>query len=271
RLERSGEAQATLRRHALYMLDLAERAAPELLGAHQAEWLARLEREHDDLSVALRWAIPTQDIELSLRLASVLWRFWWLHGHLSEGMAFLDAVVAASRDASESLLPARAAALNGAGVLAHVRGEYDRAAVLLADSLEVSRAVGLTSGMASALHNLGALAREQSDWPRALAAYEQSLALEREMGNAWGIATSLTNLGALAGDQGDTSRAAALLQESLAIVREIGDARGIASALHNLAAVARETGEWQPAARLHEESLALWRTLGDRWGIAASL
>jgi predicted ATPase/DNA-binding CsgD family transcriptional regulator len=271
RLERSGETQATLRRHALYMLDLAERAAPELLGAHQAEWLARLEREHDDLSAALRWAIQTQDVQLSLRLASALWRFWWLHGHLSEGMAFLDAVVAASRGASDALLPARAAALNGAGVLAHVRGEYDRAAALLSDSLDLSRSLGLTSGMAAALHNLGALAREQSDWPRALVAYEESLALEREIGNAWGIATSLTNLGALAGDQGDTSRAAGLLQESLALVREIGDARGIASALHNLAAVARDAGEWRRAAELHEESLALWRTLGDRWGIAASL
>lgn len=274
RLERSGEARTLLHRHALYMLDHAEQAAPELLGAHQAEWLGRLEREHDDLSAALHWAIQTQETEVSLRLASALWRFWWLHGHLSEGMGFLDAVVAASQGASDALLPARAAALNGAGVLAHVRGEYDRAAGLLSDSLKLSRALGLTSGMAgmaAALHNLGALAREQSDWPRALAAYEESLALERESGNAWGIATSLTNLGALAGDQGDTARAAALLLESLAIARQIGDARGVASALHNLAAVARDAGEWQRAAGLHEESLSVWRTLGDRWGVAASL
>jgi ATP/maltotriose-dependent transcriptional regulator MalT len=219
----------------------------------------------------LRWTVDSGHVELSLRLASALWRFWWLHGHLSEGMAWMDAVVSASGDPAEPLLPARAAALNGAGVLAHVRGEYDRAASLVGESLALARRLGLTTNMAAALHNQAALARERGDWPRALAAYEESLALERQAGNAWGIAMSLTNLGALAGDQGDTARAVALLQESLALLRELGDARGIASALHNLAAVTRDGGEWQRAAELHAESLALWRELGDRWGVAASL
>jgi predicted ATPase/DNA-binding CsgD family transcriptional regulator len=271
RLQRAAEWRATAERHARFMVDITERAAPELLGAHQATWLARLEREHDNLAAALRWTVDTGAIELSLRLAGGLWRFWWLHGHLSEGMAWMDAVLSASRDASEPLLPARAAALNGAGVLAHVRGEYERAASLVGESLALSRRLGLTTSMAAAMHNQAALAREQGDWPRALAAYEESLALERQAGNAWGIATSLTNLGALAVDQGDTSRAVALLQEGLALMRGLGDARGIASALHNLAAVRRDMGEWQRAADLHSESLALWRELGDRWGVAASL
>ncbi len=271
RLALSTERQATFEKHARFMLDLAERAAPELLGAHQTTWLARLEREHDNLAAALRWTVEAGEIELSLRLASALWRFWWLHGHLSEGMAWMDAVLSASRDAAEPLLPARAAALNGAGVLAHVRGEYERAAWLVGESLALSRRLGLMSHMAAALHNQAALAREQGDWPRALAAYEESLALERQAGNSWGIAMSLTNLGALAGDQGDTSGALALLQEGLALLRDLGDARGIASALHNLAAVTRDGGEWQRAADLHAESLALWRELGDRWGVAASL
>ena len=271
RLERAGEHQATADKHARFILDLAERAAPELLGARQTTWLVQLEREHDNLAAALRWTVETGEIELSLRLAGALWRFWWLHGHLSEGMAAMDAVLSASRDAAEPLLPARAAALNGAGVLAHVRGEYDKAARLIGESLDLSRRLGLTTNMAAALHNQAALAREQGDWPRALRAYEESLALERQAGNAWGIAMSLTNLGALAGDQGDTARAVALLQESLGLLRELGDARGIASALHNLAAVTRDAGEWQRAANLHAESLALWRELGDRWGVAASL
>ncbi len=242
RLALSTERQATFEKHARFMLDLAERAAPELLGAHQTTWLARLEREHDNLAAALRWTVEAGEIELSLRLASALWRFWWLHGHLSEGMAWMDAVLSASRDAAEPLLPARAAALNGAGVLAHVRGEYERAAGLIGESLALSRRLGLTTSMAAALHNQAALAREQGDWPRALA-----------------------------GDQGETARAVALLQESLTLLRDLGDARGIASALHNLAAVTRDAGDWQRAADLHAESLALWRELGDRWGVAASL
>lgn len=215
--------------------------------------------------------LESGEIGWGLRLAKSLWRFCWLHGHLSEGMTWLDNVVAGSVSVEGDLLPLRAAVLNGTGVLAHVLGAYDRAAALLAESLELSRQLGSDSGIAAALHNLGALAREQGDWQRAYAAYADSLALERRAGSRWGIATSLTNLGALAHDRGDDREAETLLEEAVALMREEGDRRGIASALHNLAAVARETGDWPRAAVLHDESLALWRELGDRWGMAVSL
>src|SRR5438105_2122136 len=78
-------------------------------------------------------------------------------------------------DVPQELLGSRAAVLNGAGVLAHVRGEYERAETLLSDSFGVARAVGSTSTMAASLHNLGALARERGDWTRAQRAYEESL------------------------------------------------------------------------------------------------
>jgi predicted ATPase/DNA-binding NarL/FixJ family response regulator len=271
RLERSGERQAVLARHARFMLELAERAAPELLGGRQALWLERLEREHDNLGAALRWTIATGEVESGLRLARALWRFWWLHGDLSEGMDLVDAVLAASDDVAPELRPVRAAVLNGGGVLAHVRGEYERAASLLTQSLQLSRSLGLKSGMAAALHNLGALWRDRGDWRQAKAAYAQSLSIERETGNGWGIAISLINLGALAADQSDTKAASALLGESLPLLRDIGDTRGIAAALHNLASVARDLGDWHRAAELNEESLALWRKLGDRWGTASAL
>lgn len=271
RARQSGELEAALERHAQFMLQLAEAAAPELLGRGQAEWLAQLEAEHDNLMAALRWAIDTRQTELSLRLVRALWRFWWLHGHLSEGMDALDAVLSGTDTSSAVHAELTAGVLNGAGVLAHVRGEYGRAERLLVQSLELAGSLELKSAMAAAHHNLAALARERGDWPRARAAYEQSLALERELGNTWGIATSLINLGALAEDQSDTARAAELLDESLGLLRRIGDEHGIATALHNLAAVARDAGDWSRAAELHEQSLALWRKLGDRWGIAAEL
>jgi DNA-binding CsgD family transcriptional regulator/tetratricopeptide (TPR) repeat protein len=253
------------------MLDLAEQAAPALLGAQQALWLGRLERDRDNLAEALRWTLQHSEIDLSLRFARSLWRFWWLHGHLSEGMAWLEQVlaVAAGLD-SDDRLPLQAAVLNGAGVLAHVLGAYERATLLLGESLDLWRRLGSEVGEAAALHNLAALAREQGDWQRAAQAYTESLELERRVGNRWGIATSLTNLGALAHDQGDDEQAARLHTEALELMRELGDSRGIASALHNLADVARDKGDWQRAALLHEESLGLWRQLGDRWSIGVS-
>jgi predicted ATPase len=61
RLRSSGETDAVSGRHAAYFLDLAERAWPELWGADQGRWLARLDREHDNLRVALAWAQPRPD------------------------------------------------------------------------------------------------------------------------------------------------------------------------------------------------------------------
>src|SRR5579871_915705 len=85
RAEAAGEAAALRRAHAAYFLALAEGAEPALKGAEQAVWLERLEREHDNLRAALRWAVESAEGEMGLRLGGALWRFWYVRGHLSEG------------------------------------------------------------------------------------------------------------------------------------------------------------------------------------------
>ncbi len=52
----SGETEAIQRRHALFFLDLVERAEPLLTGPEQVVWLERLESEHNNLRASLRWA-----------------------------------------------------------------------------------------------------------------------------------------------------------------------------------------------------------------------
>jgi non-specific serine/threonine protein kinase len=76
-LRNAGEEGRLRRRHCEWFVDLAERAEPELVGPHQATWLERLEREHDNLRAALRWAVDNDEAELGSRLGAALWRFWW--------------------------------------------------------------------------------------------------------------------------------------------------------------------------------------------------
>ncbi|MGH3089015.1 MAG: ATP-binding protein, partial [Rubrobacteraceae bacterium] len=74
KLEESGETEPVRERHARYYLALAERAEPELKGAEQGAWLARLEAEHDNLRTALAWSLEFRNTETALRLGAALWR-----------------------------------------------------------------------------------------------------------------------------------------------------------------------------------------------------
>src|SRR5205807_4056613 len=65
-LESSGGA-AVRERHRDYFLALAEEADPELLGSEQAEWLQRLEEEHDNLRSALEWSLAEAGSQEDLR------------------------------------------------------------------------------------------------------------------------------------------------------------------------------------------------------------
>jgi tetratricopeptide (TPR) repeat protein len=278
----SGEAEALQQRHAEYYLALVEAAELELTGVHQAVWLARLEAEHDNLRAALQWLLDQREVDLSLHFTGALWRFWPMHGHLSEGRRWLDAALGLAGRGG----PARTAgaappqpdtgrraaqALNGAGVLAYTQGDFTAAHAFLQESLALFRELGDTWGIAYALNGLGLVANDQGDYARARALFEESLAMRRELGNTWGIAASLNNLGLVAKEQGDYARARALFEESLALKCELGDTWGTALALSNLGLVAKEQGDYARARALYEESLALFRELGDTQNIAYAL
>jgi predicted ATPase/class 3 adenylate cyclase len=260
-LEASGEAAELRRRHADYCVMLAERAAPELRGHGQAACLARLEADHDNLRAALRWAIEQGEVESGLRLAGALAWFWYVHGHWTAGLGWLEAALAASDGASAST---RATALDGAGFLALVLGDRLRATTLLEHGLALFRDLADARGIARSLGRLGLVARNAGAYARATALLEESLGLYRGLGDTKGIATALWQLGSVARDRGDYARATPLFAESLALYQDLGDTRGVSIALTDLGLAAHARGESERAATCLEESLALSRGLGDR-------
>jgi len=273
RLVESGEAQAVEQRHAAAYLSLAERAAPELTGARQHEWLDLLEGDHDNLRAALAWARAGGEHELGLRLAAALWRFWDTRGYESEGRAWLDATLSAPPPdaAGERWMTARATALNGAGVMAQAQGEYARSIALHEQSLALWRELGHTQGMARSLNNLGVVAARMGHGARADELHGESVAIQRSVGDTWGLALSLNNWGVVAYEQGDYERARALHEESAALRRELGDTAGLGASLNRLGMALREQGDPARATALFEESLALRREAGEKQGIARSL
>ena len=94
--------------HTTYVVDLAERAEPELLGGDQADWLRRLAAEHENLRAALAWTVGAGDEARLLRLAGALWRFWFIRGHLTEGRTWLMRAVENRAHAEPGMLADRA-------------------------------------------------------------------------------------------------------------------------------------------------------------------
>jgi len=297
RLAAAGEAAATREGHAAYYLALAEVAEPEITGTEQERWLGRLEAEHDNLRAALRWAREDGEPAVGVRLAAALWRFWLIHGHLSEGRNWLEELLAnmdgaddhragpagvpIDGDAPRGATGARATegerdalrakALRGAGGLAIEQGDFRRAGALYEGALAVYRALGDTEGAAAALNNLGVAADGQGNYGRAAALYAQSLALKREVGDTRGVANSLSNLGRLALQRGDDEQAVTLHEEGLALSRGLGDTGSVALSLNSLGEVALYQGAYERAAALLEESVALARAVGDKRSLAFAL
>jgi predicted ATPase/DNA-binding XRE family transcriptional regulator len=268
-LQEAGEAEETGRRHAACYLALAERAAPELKGPRQAEWLERLEEEHDNLRAALTWA-EAGEPAWAARLGVALWRFWLLHGHLREGWRRMQTILVGAADAD---LPVdlRAQVLNGAAVMIWTQGDVQQAQRLLQESLALSRAAGDAPGEAVALMNLAAAYAEQGAYDQARAAYDQVLARWRALDSQWHIALVLSNMAELAIQQGEYAQAAALATESLALQHRLGDTAGSILSMLNQGTAAHHQGDLVTAQARYEEALTLSQAIGDKHVTALGL
>src|SRR5579862_7397475 len=186
RLEDSGRSAAVRARHRDYYLALAEEADPKLRSAEQAEWLRRLEQEHENLRAGLEWSLVEAQSTGGLRLCGALQRFWWTRGHFTEGRLWCTRVL--GKAGAEERTRERAYVLNAAGVLSHDQGDYLAAKALHEEGLAIRRELGDRRGTAASLGNLGNVALNQGDYPAARALYEESLAILRALGDRYNSA-----------------------------------------------------------------------------------
>ena len=99
-----------------------------------------LRAETDNLRGALRWATDRGDpasVEVGLRMAASLWRFWQQTGALRGARQWLEDLLA--RDPDASTRPARARAPIAAGSIAYWQSDLGRARELYQQAVELSR------------------------------------------------------------------------------------------------------------------------------------
>ena len=299
-LDERGERDAVERRYVGHFLALAEAAAPHYRGVDAKEWLDRVEAEHDNMQAAVRWAIDGNEGATALRLAAALWRFWHLHGHLTAGRRWAEAVLALPSAAGRTA--ARAEGLAALGGLAYwqldvpaTRAAYEESLGIFEelgdparlaeatynmafvfgleedvagarDALERSQtmfeAAGVARGTADTLWTLALIARLDGDLPRSRALSERSLEMHRSLGDMFGVVDALEVSGRAAFEMGDLATARSRVLETVDLVEPIGNRTGLAIALDNLAAHANARGEPERAVRLAAASSAIKESAG---------
>jgi tetratricopeptide (TPR) repeat protein len=269
RLAAGGESQMVRDRHLAWCVALAEEAEPQLTGPEEGAWLGRLETEHDNLRAALNWARERGDVEARLRLAGALQPFWRIRGYLGEGRGWLDAALATG---SEAQAAPRAKASQGAGILAAMQTDYERAAALYEDALALYRELEDKRGIAQVLQNVAYVAYQRTEYAQAVALCQEALVLFRELGDKRGIAGTLRDLGWCTSVQPDAHLdVVALGEEARSLYRELGDKSGSADALLMLAYDAYHVGNYARSEELYQELLGLRREVGDTVGVTAAL
>lgn len=284
-LEASGEMAATRRRHAGHYAALAARAAPELKGPDQVEWLATLSADHENVQAALGALIDRGELETAVEMGWNLWLFWYVRG-LNDGHDWIEPVLAqrgrlphaaqakvlyivssvlypryddvagalldtciglAERAGDEESLQL---ALVMRGMVAIFRHQDEKARAVLDRSLDGSRTRGDGWTEAFALRAYAYMALERGDLGEAAIHLAEGEAILRRMRSVWALAVAVGIRGLLMQRQGSHDEAAAALRESVSLLWAVGDPWSLAHSLTGLAGDAAERGMWERAALL---------------------
>jgi predicted ATPase len=262
RLEGSGEADATYRRHAQFFCVLAERNdRPRQEGETLQGMLAVLDTEIGNLRAAMGWSRDNGDPETVLRIASSMRRSWATRGSLDEGWRWLNDVLSTQGNIQDGV---KSSALGAAGILARLRGNYSRAIDLIECGLLISRSTGDRERTSELLDALGCALISQGCHVRATELLEEALTLSRQRRDTWSTATILCDIGSAAYCRAQYRQASDAVTSALELYRELGDKWGGAMASNNLATMLIRQGKYEDAARHLAHSL---RFSGDLWSL----
>ena len=234
----------------------------------QAFWLERLDEENDNIRAALAWSFESRQVELGLRLAGALVRFWSTRGLMREGRGRLaDALDAAGGSVAPASL---AKAYFAAGFAAVGQGDFLQARTDFELSLEHARKAADEKAEGSALAQLAWLAMASGD-DRARELAESSAELAEHAGDKLTASGAVTTLADLAVADGKGEEAIQLYERGLGLRRALGDQRLVANSLVGLGRAQMLQGDYPRATALLEEALTLARRVKDTWVASVAL
>ena len=264
KLEEAGEADTVADRAADCFADLAAAARAGLRAADQAEWLDRLDRDHDNLSSTLRRLIDRGDPGAAAQLTADTWLYWALRGHAVEGIGWMDRI---RQDGDAALAPAGRAALHLAlAGLSFAAGDVPgtaSSATAAADAARTARADDLHAEAlvlaANAAAFRGALNEAQAHLDEVEPVAQAHL---------WARAHTALSRSQLLIQAGDLTGGATVLAAAERAARELGNPFTLATVLNVQASFALGTADDDTALTKWAEAAALAAEVGTTWTLA---
>ena len=155
-----GERSELERRHARVMAEIGATAGDLILGSSGDVAMHGLDREADNLRIALRWFLDRDEPAGGLRLLGATWRWFQQRGRLREGRA-LVAELLAHPGADDPRL--RIAGLTAAGGLAYWMDDVPGASAAYEERLVLAAETGDPGLIADAHYDLGFLSMIAQD------------------------------------------------------------------------------------------------------------
>jgi predicted ATPase/DNA-binding CsgD family transcriptional regulator len=243
-------------------------ARQEAFGSGRAEWLGRLDADHENVRAAIAFSLSLpQEVPAGAELACDLWRYWETHGHLTEGRRIFAAVLGKLDESAQ----VRLRALWVAGFLALVQGDLPAARSLLQAGLEAAQSAGDVRSIAYASSNLGSVLYYLGESGQGHALAETALKVHRESGDQIGVALSLVQIGFIRLCSGEWEAAADRFAECVRVCESSGNVWYHMHARWGLATAAFLCADHDHAAELASSALRTIRDLDDPIGVALCL
>ena len=263
RLNEAAEADETRTRHLQHYVAFAETARPQLAGPKQAEWLARIDLERENLLAAHAWCDRADEgAQLGLKLSYFLRPYWLNRGLL--GLGHRISLEALKRPGARTNSLERCRGLFDAGQLSYFMGRYSEARHYLEESLRIARQLGDQRLIGFALQPLGMAQVGQGDLAGAQEYLEEALELAEQRGDQREFAGAINAIAQLYRVKGQLEFAEPLYGKVLAMARELGDRDIVAVALLNLAMVAVQRRSAEAAGKMLLEVLAIAEQIGSK-------
>jgi len=260
KLAEAGEADEIRLRHALFMLEMAQRGEAGLLGRDQAAWVRALQEERGNVRAAMAWTRDAGRPDIGLRIARWMGRFWWQHGPFPEGRRWLELMLS---DAPDEPSSDRAEALRWTAMLALHQGDLTDAGNLARQSYDTYDAVGDATGRGLSLIAIAFVASGRGDLETAITKLQEALETFEALDEPFWANIVLANLESLVGRIGDPDRSAALALRMVASAQRLHDDRLEALGRSALACHALRRGNLEEFWAEYRRSLACYRVSGQ--------